>query len=174
MAKFGIGQAVRRVEDQRFLQGLGNYVDDIALPGMCHGVVVLSPHAHARIRRIDVAKAKAAPGVLAVLTGADAQADKLGSFTAALMPEDFGAPKGHRTFQPILNAEKVRFVGDHVAFVVAETLSEARDAAELVEVDYEPLPTVVNLEDAAKDGAAKVWEDCPQGNVGFRLMFGSK
>ena len=174
MAKFGIGQAVRRVEDQRFLLGQGRYVDDINLPGQCHGVTVLSPHAHARIKRIDVAKAKAAPGVLCVLTGADAVAEKLGSFTAHLMPEDFGAPKGHRTFQPVLNAEKVRFVGDRIAFVVAETLTQARDAAELVEVDYEPLPAVVDLEDAAKDGAPKVWEDCPQGNVGFRLMFGNK
>src|SRR5215471_14630759 len=174
MAKFGIGQAVRRVEDQRFLLGQGRYVDDISLPGQCYGVTVLSPHAHARIKRIDVTKAKAAPGVLCVLTGADALAEKLGSFTAHLMPEDFGAPKGHRTFQPVLNAEKVRFVGDRVAFVVAETLTQARDAAELVEVDYEPLPAVVDLEDAAKDGAVKVWEDCPQGNVGFRLMFGNK
>ena len=174
MAKFGIGQAVRRVEDQRFLLGQGRYVDDISLPGQCYGVTVLSPHAHARIKRIDVAKARAAPGVLCVLTGADAVAEKLGSFTAHLMPEDFGAPKGHRTFQPVLNAEKVRFVGDRVAFAVAETLTQARDAAELVEVDYEPLPAVVNLEDAAKDGAAKVWDDCPQGNVGFRLMFGNK
>jgi len=174
MAKFGIGQAVRRVEDQRFLLGQGRYVDDISLPGQCYGVTVLSPHAHARIKRIDVAKAKAAAGVLCVLTGADVVAEKLGSFTAHLMPEDFGAPKGHRTFQPILNAEKVRFVGDRVAFVVAETLTQARDAAELVEVDYEPLPAVVNLEDAAKDGTAKVWDDCPQGNVGFRLMFGNK
>ena len=104
MAKFGIGQAVRRVEDQRFLLGQGRYVDDISLPGQCHGVTVLSPHAHARIRRIDVSKAKAAPGVLCVLTGADAVAEKLGSLTAHLMPEDFGAPKGHRTFQPVLNA----------------------------------------------------------------------
>src|SRR3984893_972563 len=174
MAKFGIGQAVRRVEDQRFLLGQGRYVDDISLPAQCYGVMVLSPHAHARIKRIDVAKAKAAPGVLCVLTGADAVAEKLGSFTAHLMPENFGAPKGHRTFQPVLNAEKVRFVGDRVAFVVAETLTQARDAAELVEVDYEPLPAVVDLEDAAKDGAAKVWDDCPQGNVGFRLMFGNK
>ncbi|HET7023015.1 MAG TPA: xanthine dehydrogenase family protein molybdopterin-binding subunit [Xanthobacteraceae bacterium] len=174
MAKFGIGQAVRRVEDRRFLLGQGRYVDDISLPGQCHAVTVLSPHAHARIKRIDVAKAKAAPGVLCVLTGADAAAEKLGSFTAHLMPEDFGAPKGHRTFQPLLNAERVRFVGDRVAFVVAETLSQARDAAELIEVDYEPLPAVVHLEDAAKEGARKVWEDCPQGNVGFRLMFGNK
>jgi aerobic carbon-monoxide dehydrogenase large subunit len=174
MAKFGIGQAVRRVEDRRFLLGQGRYVDDISLPAQCYAVTLLSPHAHARIKRIDVAKAKAAPGVLCVLTGADATAEKLGSFTAHLMPEDFGAPKGHRTFQPLLNGEKVRFVGDRIAFVVAETLSEARDAAELIEVDYEPLPAVVLLEDAAKDGAQKVWEDCPQGNVGFRLMFGNK
>ncbi len=174
MAKFGIGQAVRRVEDQRFLQGRGRYVDDISLPGQCHGVTVLSPHAHARIKRVDASKAKAAPGVLCVLTGADALAEKLGSFTAHLMPEDFGAPKGHRTFQPVLTADKARFVGDRVAFVVAETLAQARDAAELVAVDYEPLPTVVDLEDAAKEGAPKVWEDCPQGNVGFRLMFGNK
>jgi aerobic carbon-monoxide dehydrogenase large subunit len=174
MAKFGIGQAVRRVEDQRFLQGHGRYVDDISPPGLCHGVTVLSPHAHARIKRIDVSKAKTAPGVLVVLTGADAVAEHLGSFTAHLMPEDFGAPKGHRTFQPVLNAEKVRFVGDRVAFVVAETATQARDAAELIEVDYEPLPTVVTLEDAAKDGAPKVWDDNAMGNVGFRLMFGSK
>src|SRR6266852_4562818 len=174
MAKFGIGQAVRRVEDQRFLLGQGRYVEDISLPGQCHGVTVLSPHAHARIKRVDVAKANAAPGVLCVLTGAEALAEKLGTFTAHLMPEDFGAPKGHRTFQPVLVADKVRFVGDRVAFVVAETLAQARDAAELVEIDYEPLPAVVELEDAAKEGAAKVWEDCPQGNVGFRLMFGNK
>src|SRR5712692_6092244 len=174
MAKFGIGQAVRRGEDQRFLQGLGRYVDDISLPGLCHRVTVLSPHAHARIKRVDVAKAKAAPGVLAVLTGADAVNEKLGSFTAHLMPEDFGAPKGYRTFQPVLVAETVRFVGDRVAFVVAETLAQARDAAELIVIDYEPLPAVVNLEDAAKDGASKVWDDNAQGNVGFRLMFGNK
>ena len=174
MAKFGIGQAVRRVEDQRFLQGLGRYVDDISLPGLCQGLTVLSPHANARIKRIDVSKAKAAPGVLCVLTGADAIADKLGSFTAALMPEDFGAPPGYRTFQPVLNAERVRFVGDRVAFVVAETVAQARDAAELIEIDYEPLPAVVELEDAAKDGAVKVWDDAPLGNVGFRLMFGNQ
>jgi len=174
MAKFGIGQAVRRVEDRRFLTGQGRYVDDISLPGQCYGVTVLSPHAHARIKRVDITKAKAAAGVLCVLTGADAVAEKLGSFTAHLMPEDFGAPKGHRTFQPVLVADTVRFVGDRIAFVVAETLAQARDAAEMVEVDYEPLPAVVHLEDAAKEGATKVWEDCPQGNVGFRLMFGNK
>ncbi len=174
MNKFGIGQAVRRVEDQRFLTGSGRYVDDIDLGRMCFGVTVLSPHAHARITGVDVSKAKAAPGVLAVLAGADAAAEHLGAFTSALMPEDVGAPKGHRVFQPVLVSERARFVGDRVAFVVAETLAQARDAAELVEVDYEPLPAVVDLDDAAKDGAPKVWDDCPAGNVAFRLMFGNK
>jgi carbon-monoxide dehydrogenase large subunit len=174
MAKFGIGQAVRRVEDQRFVRGQGRYVDDIRLPGECHGVTVLSPHAHARIKSVDVSKAKAAPGVLCVLTGADAVAEKLGAMTAHLMPEDFGAPKGHRTFLPLLVADKVRCVGDRIAFVVAETLAEARDAADLVTVDYETLASVTNLEDAAKEGAARVWEDNPNGNIAFRLMFGGQ
>jgi carbon-monoxide dehydrogenase large subunit len=174
MSKFGIGQAVRRVEDQRFLTGRGRYVDDIHLPGMSYGVTVLSPHAHARIKRVDATKARAAPGVLAVLTGADAAAEHLGTFTSVLMPEDVGAPKGHRVFQPLLVADRARFAGDRVAFVVAETPNQARDAAELVEVDYEPLAAVTHLEDAAREGAPKVWDDCPQGNVAFRLMFGKK
>jgi carbon-monoxide dehydrogenase large subunit len=174
MAKFGIGQAVRRVEDQRFITGHGRYIDDINLPGQAYGVPVLSPHAHARIKHIDLAKAKAAPGVLAVLTGADAVAEKLGSLTAHLMPEDVGAPKGHRTFQPLLVTDRVRFAGDRVAYVVAETAEQARDAAELVEVEYEPLPTVVEVEDAAKPGAPKVWEECADGNVAFRLRFGNQ
>src|SRR5579872_5006368 len=164
MVKFGIGQAVRRVEDQRFLSGRGRYVDDIRLPAECHGVTVLSPHAHARIKGVDVSKAKAAPGVLAVLTGADVTADKLGALTSHLMPEDFGAPKGHRTFQPLLVSDKVRCVGDRVAFVVAETLAAARDAADLVEAEYEPLPASVGVEAAAREGAPQVWEDNPNGN----------
>ena len=174
MGKFGIGQAVRRVEDQRFLTGSGRYVDDISLPRQAYGALVLSPHAHARIERVDVSRAQAAPGVLCVLTGADALADHLGSVTAHPIPEDVGAPKGHRTFQPALAAERVRFVGDRVAFVVAETLEQARDAAELVEVDYSELAAVIDLEDAAKDGAPKVWDDNPQGNVAYGLVFGNK
>jgi carbon-monoxide dehydrogenase large subunit len=165
---------VRRVEDTRFLQGQGRYVDDMVLPAMAHGVNVLSPHAHARIKRVDVSKAKAAPGVLLVLTGEDVKAEKLGAMTAHLMPEDFGAPKGHRTFLPLLVSDKARSVGERVAFVVAETLEQARDAAELVSVDYEPLPAVVNVEDAVKDGAPKVHDDNQMGNTAFRLMFGNQ
>ena len=174
MVKFGIGQAVRRVEDRRFLTGQGRYVDDITLPSMCHGVNVLSPHAHANIKKVDASKAKAAPGVLLVLTGADVRHDQLGGFTAAMMPEDLGAPKGHRIHQQLLQSDKARFVGDRIAFVVAETLAQARDAADMVEVDYEPLPAVALLEDAAKDGAPKVWDDNPNGNVAFQLMIGDQ
>ena len=174
MIKFGIGQAVRCVEDQRFLTGQGRYVDDIALPGMCHGVNVLSPHAHARVKKVDASKTRAEPGVLLVLTGAEVVHDHLGAFTAAMMPEDLGAPQGHRIHRQLLQSDKARLVGDRIAFIVAETLAQARDAADMVEVDYEPLPAVALLEDAAKDGAPKVWDDNPNGNVAFQLMIGQK
>jgi aerobic carbon-monoxide dehydrogenase large subunit len=170
--KFGIGQPVPRIEDPRFITGRGRYVDDFDLPQQCHGVAVMSPHAHARIKRIDTAKAKAAPGVLAVLTAADAAADKLGGF-APPMPEDMGGPKGFRTVRAILEGSKVRTVGDRVAFVVAETATQARDAAELIEIDYEPLPAVVGVEDAIKPGAAAVWDETPN-NIAFTLMMGNK
>jgi aerobic carbon-monoxide dehydrogenase large subunit len=170
--KFGIGQPVRRLEDPRFITGRGRYVDDIDLPLQAYGVVVMSPHAHARITRTDTAKAKAAPGVLAVLTGADVAADKLGSLMP-VMPEDMGGPKGYRTPRPILSSGKVRAVGDRVAFVVAETLAQARDAAELIEIDYQPLPAVVSVEDALKPGAPAVWDENP-GNVAVALMMGDK
>ncbi len=172
MNKFGIGQPVPRVEDPRFITGRGRYVDDIDLPRQCCGVVLMSPHAHARIKKIDTAKAKAAAGVLAVLTGADVTADKLGPL-APPMPEDMGGPKGFRTPRAILVTDKVRAVGDRVAFVVAETPAQARDAAELIEIDYEPLPAVISAEDAVKPGAPTVWDEAP-GNVAFTLMMGNK
>jgi carbon-monoxide dehydrogenase large subunit len=170
--KFGIGQPVSRLEDPRFITGRGRFVDDIDLPHQCYGVVVMSPHAHARIKGIDTAKAKAAEGVIAVLTGADVEADKLGSFSP-VMPEDMGGPKGYRTLRSILAIGKVRCVGERVAFVVAETLLQAKNAAELVEIDYEPLPAVVTLEDAVKPGAPAVWDEAPN-NVAVGLMMGNK
>ena len=115
MNKFGIGQSVRRVEDDRFLRGAGSYIDDVELPRQCHGVVLMSPHAHARIRRIDVSKALAADGVVAVLTGVDVVADGLGGFPPLIMPEDMGGPKGFKTIRPLLVADVVRCVGDRVA-----------------------------------------------------------
>jgi aerobic carbon-monoxide dehydrogenase large subunit len=170
--KFGIGQPVSRLEDPRFITGRGRFVDDIELPRQCYGVAVMSPHAHARIKGIDSAKAKAADGVLAVLTGADIEVDKLGAFSP-VMPEDMGGPKGYRTLRSILSIGKVRAVGERVAFVIAETLAQARDAAELVEVAYEPLPAVVNVEDAVKPGASAVWDEAPS-NVAVTLMMGNK
>lgn len=173
MSKFGIGQPVRRVEDPRFLTGRGRYVDDISLPHMAYGAVLSSPHAHARIRGIDARAALAAPGVLAVLTGADARTDGLSGTGPAMMPEDMGGPKGYRTARPVLSADKARFVGDRVAFVIAESAEQAREAAELIEVDYEPLPAAVTVEDAVRADAPKVWDEWTS-NVAFPLMMGNK
>ncbi len=152
--KFGIGQPVTRVEDPRFLTGRGSYVDDITFPHQAYGFVLRSPHAHARIRSVDAAAAKDAPGVVLVLTGQDAVNEKLGGLQTMGMPEDMGGPKAHRTVQPVLAHDEVRYVGQPVAFVVAETLSQAKDAAELIEVDYEPLPAVTSIAQAKADGAA--------------------
>jgi aerobic carbon-monoxide dehydrogenase large subunit len=174
MNRYGIGQPVRRVEDQRFLTGRARYVDDIQLPRMLHGAVLMSPHAHARIVSINTKPALEMPGVHLVLTGQDAKSENLGGIAPLFMPEDMGGPKGYRTFRPILEPAKVRYVGDRVAFVVADTPELARIAAERVEVEYEPLPAVVNVEDAAKDGAPKVWDDNAMGNVAFPLMMGNK
>ncbi|MGD0421418.1 MAG: xanthine dehydrogenase family protein molybdopterin-binding subunit [Xanthobacteraceae bacterium] len=174
MTKFGIGQAVRRVEDQRFTTGSGQYVGDFELARQCYGVAVLSPHAHAIIKNIDARAAKTAPGVVCVLTGADAATDKIGGIPPFFMPESWGGPKGFPTTRPVLLADRVRCAGDHVAFVVAETEAQARDAAELVVVDYEPLPALVDAEQAANPQAAKIWEDCPNGNIGVTIAFGDK
>ncbi len=172
--KFGIGQPVRRVEDRRFLVGRGRYVDDINLPRQAYGVALMSPHAHADIRAIDADAARAMPGVICVLTGSDLAADGIGSLPPSLMPEDLGGPKGFRTLRPLLAVDRVRHVGERVAFVVADTLAQARDAAEAIDVTYETLPAVVDVEDAVAPGAPKLWEDCPTGNVSFTLSFGAK
>ena len=173
MNGLGIGQPVRRVEDRRFLTGRARYVDDVNLPHQAHGALVLSPHAHARLRGVNVARALAAPGVLCVLTGAEAARDQLGGLPPNAMPEDMGGPKGYRTLRPLLVADTVRHVGDRVAFVVAETAEAARDAAGLVEVDYEPLPAAVTVDDAARDGAPKIWP-ASAGNVCFTLAMGNQ
>ena len=160
MTKFGIGQAVRRVEDERFLTGSGEFVGDLSLPRQCFGVSVLSPHAHARIIGIDVSEAEAAPGVVCVLSGKDAEVDKIGALPPHFMPEAWGGPKGYATLRPVLLSDRVRCVGDRVAFVVAETEAQARDAAELVRVEYDPLPPVVDVERAIDASAPKIWPDC--------------
>ena len=150
MEKFGIGQPVRRVEDPRLLTGRGRFVDDIDLPRQCRGVVLYSPHAHARIRSIDAEAARRAPGVLLVLTGADVEQEGLGPIPSRLNPHELGlvgVPPAFPAPRPILVTDRVRCVGDRVAFVVAETEQQARDAAELITVDYEQLPAVVRSEE---------------------------
>jgi len=173
MGEFAIGQPVPRFEDPRLIRGGGRYVADMAFPGMVHGCVLRSPHAHARIRSIDTAKAKAAPGVLAVLTGADYKKSGFGDLPVpgGLKRRD-GQP-GYRPRYPALVEDRVRMIGDYVAFVVAETNYQAIDAAELIEVDYEPLPAIVSTGDAIKPGVPLVWDDCPN-NIGFIQIEGNK
>jgi carbon-monoxide dehydrogenase large subunit len=166
MGEFALGQPVPRFEDPRLTRGGGRYVDDLALPHMAYGYVLRSPHAHARIRSIDTATAKAAPGVLLVQTGADWAASGWNDLpTPGGLKRGGGAPAGKIRF-PALTQDKVRWVGDYVAFVVAETLHQAQDAAELIEVDYEPLPAVVSTAEALDPGAPLVWDDRPD-NVCF-------
>src|ERR671911_1889961 len=137
MSDIAVGQSVPRFEDLRLVRGGGRYVDDIVLPGMLFGVVLRSPHAHAAIRAIDTIAAKAAPGVHAVLTGADWQASGFGDLPVpGGMKQRDGSPM-YRPRYPALVTDLVRWVGDYVAFVVADTLTEALDAAELIKVDYE-------------------------------------
>jgi aerobic carbon-monoxide dehydrogenase large subunit len=174
MTWFGIGRSVWRIEDARFLRGRGRFVDDIHLPHQSFGVVLMSPHAHARIKSVDATEAKVANGVICVLTGGDLIADKLGCLPPLFMPEDYGGPKGYRTCRPLLVTEHVRCVGDRVAFVVAETLAQAQTAAELIHVHYEPLPAVIGLESAIQEDAPRIWQDCPTGNVSFELTFGDQ
>src|SRR5262247_734049 len=172
MGEFAIGQSVSRFEDPRLLRGGGRYVGDIVLPGLVFGYVLRSPHAHARIRSIDTSKAKAASGVLAVLTGADWEASGWGDLPVpgGLKRRDGSA---FRPPYPALVKDRVRWAGDYVAFVVAETLIQAQDAAELIAVDYEPLPAVVSTAEATAPGAPRVWDQCPD-NIGFVQLFGDK
>src|ERR1700738_2423497 len=153
MGEVCIGQGVPRFEDPRLVRGEGRYVGDIALPGMAFGHVVRSPHAHARIRTIDVSRAKAAPGVLAVLTGADWQASGFGDLPVpgGLKRRD-GTPLYRPSF-PALVKDRVRGVGFYVALVFPQSIHQAVDAAELITVDYEPLPAITSAADAIAPGA---------------------
>jgi carbon-monoxide dehydrogenase large subunit len=167
MSKYGIGQPVTRFEDPRLLRGQGKFINDWNQPGQAYMVLVRSPHAHAKIRSISVDAAHAAPGVVAAWTGADYAADGLG-MPKANMPRK--RPDGKPMFapqRPAIVADRVRYVGDPVAMVVAETLAEAKDAAELVEVDYEALPSVTTTEDTVKPGAPAVWDECPDNISNF-------
>jgi aerobic carbon-monoxide dehydrogenase large subunit len=170
--RFGIGQPVTRKEDVRFLTGRARYVADIDLARQAHAVFIFSSHAHARIRAIDKAAAEQIPGVFAVLTGEDWSADGLGTLDPEVMADDMGGPKGYRTQRPPLAIDRVRYVGERVAVVVAENELLARDAAELVSVDYEVLPAVVRSEDALRAGAPPVHEGAAD-NTSFTMRMGN-
>ena len=173
MGEFALGQPVPRFEDPRLLRGGGRYVDDFVLPRMVFGHVLRSPHAHAQIRSIDVRAAKQMPGVLAVLTGADWKASGWSDLPVAGGMKRPGGLPSYKPRFPALVQDRVRWVGDYVAFVVAETKNQAMDAAERIEVEYEPLPAIVSTEDAVAPDAPRVWDDCP-GNVCFVHEVGDK
>ena len=157
MAKFGLSQSVRRVEDPRLLLGAGRYTDDIALEGQAHGYVLRSPHAHARLASVDATAARAMPGVLAVLTGADLLAMGVGELPCAIPMKNIDGTDRANTLHMPLATDAVRHVGDPVAFIIAETQGQARDAAEAVEVDYEVLPSVTDLAVAGEAGQPQIW-----------------
>ncbi len=153
-----IGESLKRKEDYRFLTGAGQYTDDIVLPNMHHAVFVRSPHAHANIRKIDKSAALKAPGVIGVLDGNDVAADKVAGLPCGWLITDTAGQPMKEPPHPILAFGKVRYVGDHVTMVVADTLENAKNAAELVDVDYEPLAAVVDVRDAMKSGAPALHE----------------
>src|SRR5512139_2940237 len=166
-----IGKAIRRKEDARFLTGSGQFTDDVVQPNQVHAWFLRSPHAHARLRGIDTKKAKAAPGVVAVITGADLDGVN-GLPCGWLITGTDGKPMNEPP-HPVLAKGKVRHVGDPVAMVIAETPHEAKDAAELVDVDYEVLPSVVNCVDALKPGAPQIHDEAP-GNKCYTWSLGDK
>ena len=161
MTKTGIGASVRRKEDFRFLTGKGRFTDDINRPGQLYTHFLRSSHAHAEIKAIDVAAAQSAPGVVAVFTGADLAADGIGGIPCGFAPTG-GAAEQNAPPRPALAQGKVRFVGDLVAMVVAENLDQAKDAAELIQVDYKTLPVVVDPAKAGDAGAPQLHEEAPK------------
>ncbi len=173
MQKFGIGQPVKRVEDVRFITGAGAYTDDLNLPNQAHAVVLRSPFGHAKINSIDTSMAQEAPGVIAVLTGADVEADGLGTLPCLAPVPNADGSEIVMPPRPLLQSDRVRFVGDTVAFVIAETVNQAKDAAEMIEVDYEDLPAVGTIETAEADGAPLVWDQAP-GNVCLEWAMGDE
>ncbi|MCU0885859.1 MAG: xanthine dehydrogenase family protein molybdopterin-binding subunit [Beijerinckiaceae bacterium] len=172
MSATGIGASVRRKEDHRFITGAGRYTDDINRPGQAHAYFLRSPHAHATIKKIDASKAKAMPGVLAVLTGDDLAADKIGGLICGWMIHNKDGSPMRAGGHPALAQGKVRYVGDHVAVIIADTLAQARDAAEAVTVDYGVLPAVVDTATAMT--SKTVVHDVAPNNSVYNWHLGNK
>ncbi|MGG5889281.1 xanthine dehydrogenase family protein molybdopterin-binding subunit [Falsiroseomonas sp. HC035] len=169
----GIGASLRRKEDFRFLQGRGQYTDDINRPGQTHAVMLRSPHAHARIEGIDTSAARAMPGVKAVFVGADMAAESIGGIPCGWQIHNKDGTPMAEPMHPALAVDRVRHVGDPVAVVIAETRSQARDAAEAIIVDYAPLPAVSGTVEAIKPGAPQVHDTAP-GNLCYDWHIGDK
>src|SRR3979490_1147814 len=161
LQKSGVGQPVRRKEDDTLVRGKGKYTDDFNLPGPAYDWIVRSSHAHGIIRGIDATAAMAMPGVLGVWPGADLASANYGPYTCGLPLKSRDGTPLKQTNRTALMTDKVRYVGDPVAFVVAETLAQARDAAEAVELDIEPLPAVTSAEEAARPGAPQLYDHIP-------------
>ncbi len=171
--KFGVAQPVRRVEDPRLLKGAGRYTDDIVLPGMLFGIVLRSPHAAATIGAIDTTVAAALPGVRAVYTAADLNAAGIGGLPCAAPVKNRDGSAMAAPPHPVLADGAVRHVGDPVAFVVAETPQQARDAADAIAVEYDVLPSITDLASAMDSDVAQVWSEAP-GNIAFDWEIGDK
>jgi carbon-monoxide dehydrogenase large subunit len=165
MSATGIGASVKRKEDIRFITGKGRYTDDINRPGQAHAYFVRSPHAHANIKGIDAAETLASPGVVAVFTGDDIAADKLGGLICGWMIHSKDGSPMKAGAHPALAHGKVRYVGDHVAVVIAETYEQAREAGEKLVVDYELLPAVVDIKTAAAPGQTVIHDAAPENTV---------
>jgi carbon-monoxide dehydrogenase large subunit len=166
-----IGESLRRKEDYRFLTGAGQYTDDVQMANMTHAYFVRSPHAHAHIKSIDIKAALAAPGVIGIFDGKDVAGDSINGLPCGWLITDTSGQPMKEPAHPILAQGKVRYVGDHVAMVVAETLEQARNAAELVHVDYDVLPAVVDVRDAAK--ATALHEVAPDNHC-YKWAIGDK
>ena len=171
--RFAIGQGVSRLEDPRLLRGGGQYMDDLNIPEITHAFILRSPHAHARIQSINTKVAENMPGVLAVLTGADYLNDGLSPIACAMpLKRPDGSPFYSPPNYPLV-IDKARMAGDYIAIIIAETLTQAKDAAEAIDVDYLILPAVIAGVDALADGAPIIWDKNPD-NICFYHEQGDK
>jgi carbon-monoxide dehydrogenase large subunit len=172
LEKFGIGQPVLRVEDPKLLRGQGRYTDDVNIPGQAYAFMVRSRYAHGKISKIDVAGARAMPGVLGVYTAADLAAAGVNPIKCGMMVNGRDGKPWLTPVRPVLAGDKVRFVGEAVAMVVAQTRAQAKDAAEVVTVDIDPLPAAASVATALKPGAAQIHDSVP-GNVAVDYHWGN-
>src|SRR3954451_7364020 len=168
-----IGSALKRREDYRFLTGTGTYTDDVKLDRQTYAVFVRSPHAHAKINRIDTSKAKQAPGVVAVFTGEDTASAKINGLPCGWLITEVKRKPMKEPAHPVLAQGKVRYVGDHVAVVIAETYFQARDAAEKVNVEYDVLPAAVDVATTQNAGQPQIHAEAPNNTV-YQWHLGDK